>query len=874
MPDVFISHASEDKEAVARPLAEALKAENWDVWLDEDLLQIGDRLSKTIGAGLADSRYGVVVLSPAFFSKAWPKRELETLIAREISEGQDLLLPVWHGVTASDIGAESELLADRKGIPTSGGLGPVIAAIGRVLRRSPPNNVPQLLDATIGRRDETADVRTALQQHRVVTIRGGAGVGKSRLAIEVATTALGDPLWGVWFIELAGLTKTSADNPNVLPAEIGRVMGVAEQRTAPPLDGLIAHLDSGRHLLVLDNCEHVVEPCRTLIDHLVLACPGLRVLTTSRAPLGALNGTGEYVYELEPLNTITPVDWDVVRIREIEAVSLFELRARARWSAFTVDADNAPHIVRLCRALEGNPLAIEVAAARLSVRSVEQMADDVRNFVAGLGNIGGGTLRHWDSLTAALQWSVDLLSAEERACARAMSVFEDGWTEKAAGAIWLGTASGSGVTDALQALADHSLVVTRDVGKRKRFRYLEAVRQYLRGTLSNEEEATYQRRHAEWFCRLAEEAAPQFLQASQREWLDRIQADDDNVRSAVQWARAQGQAEVVLTFLAALWRFAEIRGYFKEWRDSAKLALEMPEAEAFPALRSKVHSGAGMLAYRQGDFAEAEAHFTKSLAIEEGLGSQAGRANALNDLGNVANMRGDFEQARSRYEQSMTIQLAQNDDRGVAVARFNLGTVALARGEAAEAIALYAESLRGFQAADNVRESAFPLLGLAQAHVAIDDPAAARHFAEECLRIRREVGDQKGEGDIRRTLGWLEVEAGNITAAREHLVASLNRALELRDSRGISEALAIAALWCARQTRYEQAVRLYAASEQLARGLTFAKPAVLVRRFDDALALAKAALGDQAFKRTWLRGTLLTDKQAVAAATSEEAAGG
>jgi tetratricopeptide (TPR) repeat protein len=222
----------------------------------------------------------------------------------------------------------------------------------------------------------------------------------------------------------------------------------------------------------------------------------------------------------------------------------------------------------------------------------------------------------------------------------------------------------------------------------------------------------------------------------------------------------------------------------------------------------------------------------------------------------------------------MAIELAQNNDRGVAVARFNLGTLALARGEEDEAIVLYAESLRGFRAGDNVRESAFPLFGLAQAHVAIGDVTAARGFAEECLRIRREVGDQKGEGDIRRILGWLEVEAGNLTAAREHIVASSNRALELHDTRGISEALAIAALWCAGQDGYEQAVRLYAASDQLARGLTFAKPAALMRRRDEALARAKAALSDQVFKRTWLSGTLLTDREAVAAAVGEKAATG
>jgi predicted ATPase len=871
MADVFISHASEDKEAVARPLAEALKADKWEVWLDEDMLQIGDRLSTTIGAGLAGCRYGVVVLSPSFFRKAWPKRELETLIARETADGHDLLLPVWHGVTANDIEAFSELLADRKGIPTSGGLDPVIAAILRVLRRSPPNNIPQLLDATIGREEEIAEVRAALQRHRVVTIRGGAGVGKSRLAIEVSAAALADPLWGVWFVELASVTPTSAQNPNLLPAEIGRIMGIPEQRTAPPLDGLVAHLVSGHYLLVIDNCEHVVEPCRVLIDYLVAACPGLRVLTTSRTPLRALNGTGEYVYELGALKTLSPSDANVGRILENEAVRLFEIRAQARSSAFDVDAGNAAHIARLCQALEGNPLAIEVAAARLSVRSVEQMSDDVRNFVAGLGNVESGTLRHWDSLTAALKWSIDLVPHAHRSCARAMSVFEGGWTEDAAGPVWLGASSAAEVTAAMQTLADHSLVVTRDSGKRKRFRYLEAVRQYLRSTLSPDEEATYQRRHAEWFCRLSEDAAPQFLKGSQREWLDRIQAEAGNLRAAVQWARAQGEAEIVLQFLASLWRFAEIRGYYKEWRDSAQLALAMPEAGAFAALRSKVHSGAGMLAYRQGDFEEAEQHFSRSLAIEDELGNQAGRANALNDLGNVANMRGDFVDARARFEQSMAIEMAQGNGRGVAVARFNLGTAALADGDDDDAIALYAESLRGFRAGDNVRESAFALFGLAQAHVAIGDLTAARGFAEECLRIRRDVGDQKGEGDIRRILGWLEIEAGQMTAAREHLVTSLHRALELKDSRGISEALAVMALWCARQRRDELAVRLYATSAQLARGLTFAKPAALLRRLDEGLAAAKGTLTEQVVKRVWLSGTLLTDAQAVAAATGENA---
>jgi len=602
MADVFISHASEDKAAVAWPLADSLKAQGWDVWLDEDMLLIGNRLSQTIGTAIAGSRYGVVVLSPSFFSKAWPQIELEALVAREAIEHQDLLLPVWHDVTASDIAAFSKALADRKGIPTTGGLDPVIAAIGRVLRQAPPNNVPKLFDATVGRDDEIADVRAALRDSRLVTIHGGAGVGKSRLAIEVATAALTDPLWGVWFIELASLPKASAQNPNLLPAEIGRVMRIAEQRTVPPLEGLTAHLSSGRHLIVLDNCEHLVEACRVVIDHLIPLCPGLHVLATSRTPLGALSGTGEHVYELDALKTLQPTGADLHRIRENESVRLFEIRARTRSSAFTLDASNAPHIAALCHALDGNPLAIEIAAARLSVRSAEQMVDEARDFVASLGNVHSGTLRRWDSLAAAVAWSFDLLPDEQQACARAMSVCEGGWSEDAVGPIWLGAPSNDLVTGAMQSLSDHSLVVTRDMGRRKRFRYLEAVRQFLRNGLSAEQRAEYQQRHAEWFCALSEEAAPHFLQAGQREWLDRIQADADNVRAAVLWARQHGHVAVALRFLAALWRFAEIRGYFSDWRRSASLVLAMPEAKALPALLSKVHSGAGMLAYRQADF--------------------------------------------------------------------------------------------------------------------------------------------------------------------------------------------------------------------------------------------------------------------------------
>ena len=874
MADVFISHASEDTAAVARPLADALLAEGWTVWLDEDMLQIGDRLSRTIGAGLADCRYGVVVLSPSFFAKAWPQRELETLVAREVADRQDLLLPVWHGVTAAEIAARSELLADRKGIVTAGGLAPVVAAIGRVLRRQPPNNVPALLDVTIGRDDEIAEVRAALQQSPLVTIHGGAGLGKSRLAIAVANAALTEPLWGVWLVELAELAKADATNPDLLPAEVARAIGMAERPGTPPAEALATHLAAGRYLLILDNCEHVVEPCRALIDHLVAKCPGLRVLTTSRVPLRALAGAGERVYDLEALKTAADAD-DVEQVRRSEAVRLFEIRAQMRSSSFRVDATNALQISRLCRALDGNPLAIEVAAARVSVRSLEQLVDELHDFVSGLGTVASGTLRQWDRLTAAIEWSVNLLSDDQRACARAMAVFEGGWTEDAAGPVWLGGDSTSAVTDALQTLVDHSLLEARDVGQRKRFRYLEAVRQYLRSTVAAADVPEYQRRHADWFCRFAEQGAPLLLQAGQREWLDRLQADDDNFRAAARWAIAGGHAELALRFLAALWRFAEIRGYFDEWRRTAERVLAMPEAKPFPALQSKVHSGAGMLLYRLADFDEAEQHFTRSLAIEKRQRSKPGMANALNDLGNVAMMRGHFDEARGRFGESMAIETALKNARGVAVGKNNLATVALGEGQTDEAIALFAESLRGFRAIDNIRESAFPLLGLADAHIVQGDLDAARAFIDDCLKVRREVGDQKGIADAIRALGWLELEAGNDAKSLEHIREAAKGAHALKDRRGIADSLSLVAVWCSRQQRHEPAVRLSAASHQIRQGFSYARPPLLLGRREDAVARAKEALGEPVFKRCWLQGTLLTMDQAIeeALASRQQAAG-
>jgi hypothetical protein len=211
----------------------------------------------------------------------------------------------------------------------------------------------------------------------------------------------------------------------------------------------------------------------------------------------------------------------------------------------------------------------------------------------------------------------------------------------------------------------------------------------------------------------------------------------------------------------------------------------------------------------------------------------------------------------------MAIETALKNARGVAVANNNFATVALAEGRTDDAIALFAESLRGFRAIDNVRESAFPLLGLADAHIVQADFAAARSFIDDCLQVRREVGDQKGIADATRALGWLELEAGHDAAALEHVREAAKGAHALKDRRGIADSLSLVAMWCGRHQQHERVVRLSAASHQIRQGFSYARPPLLIGRREEALARAKEALGEAVFKRCWLQGTLLTPDQAV-----------
>jgi predicted ATPase len=707
----------------------------------------------------------------------------------------------------------------------------------------------------VGRGAEIQQVSQMLSASRCVTITGVGGCGKSRVAIEVASAIKNRYEDGIRFIPLADLSK-KADRERVLASRIGKVFGIPEQAGHPPHEALAEHLAAGHYLIVLDNCEHLIDSCREMTDYLLQQCHSLTILTTSRRPLKIRQ---ERLYPLAPLATPDPETTEINEIRSNESVQLFVQSAAIRSPGYAVDTSNALSIATICRALDGIPLAIEVAAARLGVLSVEDMSHETRGLLNKIGDLKSGGLHRWKTLIAALRWSYSLLDRDQQAFMRSLAVFDGGWTARAADAVYPRRRSDSvSALDHLQFLYDNSLIVSAEVNGAKRFRFLEPVRQFAVKQISPAERTECGRGHARFFLQFAEEAAPEILKQDQALWLDKLQTEVDNFRAARDWAVESNNAEVGLRLFAALWRFIEIRGGgLEEGRKGAAAVLKMPDADHMPELKSKVLSGAGMLAYRQGDFDAAEGMFNESLKIEEQLRNSRGIANALNDLGNVANRKKAYDRAHALYTRSLELHQETGNDRGAAAAKFNLGDIALSLGDYEGARRLFEESVQEFERDHNERDCAFPLNGLAQASIALQDLALASEYANRSLSIRRNVKDSKGIGDTLRTLAWISIDAKDFTQAKERLSESLTYTRSIKDQRGIADALDLFALLDFDRGQPVSAIRLFAAAAHLRGNLEYA-PKVRVLRRESALAEAHDLVGEQEYTANWLRGTVIS----------------
>jgi len=638
-------------------------------------------------------------------------------------------------------------------------------------------NLPSERTSFVGREDQIDELRRQLGSTRLVTLTGPGGVGKSRLAVRVAESLVDDHPDGVWLVELAGMS-----DPALVPQQVLSVLGVPEAAAESAAEAVAGHLADRCVLLVVDNCEHLVGACAALADAILRRSSLARVLATSREPLGV---PGETTWAVPPL----PAP---------DAARLFVDRAHAAAPELDLNAV-AADVDAICARLDGIPLALELAAARTKVLSPAQIADRLGDHLSLL--VGGPSAapgRH-QTLRAAIDWSFEALAAEERALFARLSVFAGGCGLEAAQAV-----CGDGdrdVLDALAALVDKSLVAIDRRADRPRYRMLETLRQYAAERLTEAEAggtAAVRTRHLDWAVELAAMGEVKLQGEEQATWLGVLDEEHDNMRAALDWAAESGRVEHGLRLAAALVRFWEIRGYLRQGR--ARLEAFASEAEGPAVLRAKALNAAAVLAQRQGDVAGARRSYQECLVVQRAQDDRVGIATALHGLANLAVNDGDLVTARALFEENLAVARELGSARMEAASMMNLGVVAHAafmRGHrdvadaGPDAHRFYRAALAAYEALGDGYGQALALENLATlTRLHPGDWQAARQLHEQCLAIRRSLGDRLGIADSARYIALIALRTGEFGTARQLHEERLVLERELDNVAHVAEALA------------------------------------------------------------------------------------
>jgi predicted ATPase/DNA-binding SARP family transcriptional activator len=652
-----------------------------------------------------------------------------------------------------------------------------------VVSPPPPRMFPSPLTTLIGREIETRKVMAALDKTRLVTLTGIGGVGKTRLAIEVARESADRYADGVWFVELAALS-----DPGMVPQTIASALGVQEQTNPSILKKLVDFLQSKNLLLVMDNCEHLLPVCAQLTEDLLEACHEITILATSREKLGI---HGERIYYVPCLSVPDLNASCLEALASCESVRLFLDRAALSRSDFGLTPDNAPIIAQLCNQLEGIPLALELAAARIGTISVEQIIERLDNRFAVLTTGSRTASLRQRTLQATLDWSYDLLPRQEQMLLRRLAVFGGGWSLQAAEIVCAGEGiEEAAILDLMYALVNKSLVIYRQSQGQARHHLLETVREYAWDRLQAENEShRICRRHRDYFLRLVEEAQPHLYGAEQISWLGCLETEHDNIRTALKWCRNDPEgAEAALRLTGALQRFWRDRGYLTEGRQHYQAALTHEHALARTSARASALIGAGSLAEPQGDFEQAYTLYEESLAISQELGDEHSIAIALGKMGGVAHAQGNYEVAFPLLEQSLALNRALGNAWYIGQITIILGNIAMDQGDLERARVCYEQCLATWRALGD-RRYAFALDNLGILTAKQGDYRLAYALHQESLAITQEFGDRRGMAISFFHLGLVAQKLGDMTAAFEFLKRSLAYHRELGDKDRIAEVL-------------------------------------------------------------------------------------
>jgi predicted ATPase/DNA-binding SARP family transcriptional activator/DNA-binding CsgD family transcriptional regulator len=744
------------------------------------------------------------------------------------------------------------------------------------LPEGPPDagkhNLPATRSSFVGRESELRNLKRDLAMTRLLTLTGTGGCGKTRLALEVARELVGAYPDGVWLVELAPLSKGA-----LVVHAVARVLGVKEQPDRSLTDTLVDYLRDKRVLLILDNCEHLIDAVARFVDTLLNSCSHLRILATSRENL---NVEGELKWLVPSLSV--PSLLQLPRVEELagyDSVRLFVERARHRNTAFSVTPENAHTVARICERLDGIPLAIELAAARIGL-SVEQIAQRLDNSMRLLTSGSRTASPRQRTLRGTLDWSHELLSEDERILFRRLSTCAGGWTlEAAEGVGGSGGIEEEAVLDLLSNLVDKSLVVTEarptDV---VRYRMLEPVRQYAQERLEASEEAeAIQRRHAEFFLALAEEAEPEVEGSQQAAWLDRLEAEHDNLRTALSWSLERGEeAELGLRVGEALGQFWYLRGYFGEGRRWLEEAL----AKASPtstATRANALRRLSFLAFMQGDLDRAQEASEEGLKLEgvEQFWDIAGRrsiaAGLLHMLGLVMSAWGDPERAIQLYEESLVLSRKVGDERGIADNLLLLGMEMRSRGDLGKARELLEEGMGVGRGVGDPELLAAFLTQLCDTFVLQGDLERATVMGERAVAVCREHKHRFMLSEVLCNLGWAALLRGDPERATTLYAESLQLKQEVGIMLLLPESLDGLACVAVAEGEAERAVRLFGATRalhELVRNHLSANEYAALR--EPYLASTHSQLSGEQWEAAFAEGRAMGFEEAVEYALSEE----